>query len=126
MSVLRSLLFGLTIVTAPDPAVGFPVPPSGAWAGPLRLCRTNVESAELLSDSSDGRPTLTVKLNPAARLLWSKITEQSVGREIPMSLDGTVIARPVLQEGIEFGIFQVSGPDLGALARMAERVSEPC
>ena len=126
MFLVTALLFGLSM-GMPDQAVGLGDPSSGAWAGPLRLCRTNVESAEVISDTYDGnRPTLLVKLTAPAAKSWSKITAQLVGRELPVRLDGTVIARPIVLEPIEAGTFQVSGADRSILIRMANRVSEPC
>lgn len=97
-----------------------------AWVGPLRLCRDNVESAELVFVSRLNQPALSVKLSRPLWDSWSKITEQSVGTQLPIRLDGTVIARPVVEERHEAGQLQVTGPERGALLRMAERVLTPC
>ena len=75
----------------------------GAWAGPLHLCRDNVESAKLTSDTMTQQPALSVKLAPPLRTSLSKITEQSVGRPLPIRLDGTVIAKPIVSERIDVG-----------------------
>lgn len=98
-----------------------------AWAGPLQLCRANVESAKLIRDSSTGRPALSVRLTAALKTSLARITELSVGRQLPIRLDGAVIARPIVSEPIVAGEFEVSGPaDSDALTRLAERAAAAC
>ena len=98
----------------------------GAWAGPLHLCRDNVEGAELKSDALTGQPALLIKLAPPLKASLSKITEKSVGRPLPIRLDGAVIAKPIVNERIDMGEFQLAGPERDALTRLAERTGESC
>lgn len=98
----------------------------GAWAGPLHLCQENVESAKLISDTVTEQPALSVRLAPPLRASLSKITDQSVGRPLPIRLDGTVVAKPIVNERIDMGEFQVVGPEREVLIRLAERTGTPC
>jgi hypothetical protein len=98
----------------------------GAWAGPLHLCRDNVESATLLSDAVTEKAVLSVKLVPPLRASLSKVTEQSVGRPLPIRLDGAIIANPIVYDRIESGEFQVIGPEPEVLTRLAERTGGGC
>jgi hypothetical protein len=98
----------------------------GAWVGPLDLCRDNVETVALISDALTEQPALSIKLAPRLKASLSKITEQLVGRALPIRLDGAVIAKPIVNERIDMGEFQVTGPEPDVLKRLAERTGASC
>lgn len=98
----------------------------GAWAGPIQLCRENVLSTAITSTTPTDVPILTVTLVAPLKTTWFDITKLSVGRPIAIRLDGAVIVKPVVNEPIEKGEFQVSGPYREVLNRLAERAAAPC
>lgn len=117
-----ALVFHAKLVKALTNAMYLP----SAWIGPLRLCRENVEYAELTPDRYSGRPALVVTLAAEPKRAWAKITKLSVGRELPVRLDGAIISRPGVNERVDSGVLQISGLQSDTLSRIAARVAEPC
>lgn len=92
----------------------------GLWMGGIQLCRETVASARIAPDPH-GVATLAVVLRPAARTLFERETAASVGRTMPIRLDGRVLLAPIVNEPITGGHAQIAAPaaDLRAARRAA-------
>jgi len=55
------------------------------------------------------QPTVQVNFNAAGTKLFSQITDQNVGRELGIFLDGNLLSAPVIQEKIDNGSAVISG-----------------
>jgi protein-export membrane protein SecD len=54
-------------------------------------------------------PTVVITFNSQGSALFSKITDQNVGRELAIFLDGQVLSTPVIQQKIDNGSAVISG-----------------
>ena len=98
----------------------------GAWLGPIQLCRDTVESTAFKTNELFNQPALSIKLASGHRAELSDVTGHAIGRPLAIRLDGSVIAKPVVNERIDAGEVEVSGPEHALLARLAERTLESC
>lgn len=56
-----------------------------------------------------GKPSVNIKMNPAAARIWAKMTEKNVGRSVAISLDNTVYSAPNVNGPIPSGDTEISG-----------------
>lgn len=68
-----------------------------------------LERAAVEFDQTSGAPAVSVQFNPEGKALFGKITEQNVGRNLAIFLDGRIISAPVIREQIPDGKAQISG-----------------
>ena len=61
------------------------------------------------SSALSTQPTVSIKFNSQGSALFAKITDQNVGHELAIFLDGQVISSPVIQEKIDNGAAIISG-----------------
>jgi preprotein translocase subunit SecD len=61
------------------------------------------------SSALSTEPTVIITFNAQGSALFSQITDQNVGRELAIFLDGQVLSTPVIQEKIDNGSAVVSG-----------------
>jgi hypothetical protein len=99
---------------------------SGAWVGPLMLCRDTVAGAERGFEALAGRPMVLVKLRPGVAAIFGAITGRSIETALAVRLDGEIISEPMVFERIDGGWFQVSGPEWPVLERFKNAVGRPC
>jgi hypothetical protein len=97
--------------TAAPPAPAAP-PPSGdaapgLWAGPIRLCRDNVEIVERAEAA--GGPAVSFTFKPAIQPRLAEETARLVGQSLPLRLDGRLLAAPRVMEPIAGLALHVSG-----------------
>lgn len=59
--------------------------------------------------SSLGQPTIRVNFNSDGAKLFGQITDQNVGKQLAIFLDGQLISSPVIQERIDDGTAIISG-----------------
>lgn len=84
----------------------------GLWAGPIRLCRDNVETVERAEET--GRPAVSFTFKPAMQPRLAEETARLVGQFMPLRLDGRLLANPMVIEPITGLALHVSG-ELGDL-----------
>ena len=68
-----------------------------------------LERAVVEFDGTSGAPAVSVQFNQEGKTLFGKITEENVGRNLAIFLDGRVISAPVIREQIPDGKAQISG-----------------
>ena len=68
----------------------------------------DVQSVELTT-SADGYSSTTLRLAPAAAQRVSESTSQHIHGRLAILVNGFVISAPVVQQGIDNGILQISG-----------------
>lgn len=68
-----------------------------------------LERAVVEFDGTSGAPAVSVQFNSEGKTLFGKITEQNVGRNLAIFLDGRIISAPVIREQIPDGKAQISG-----------------
>ena len=56
-----------------------------------------------------GKPSVNIKMNPAAARIWAKMTEKNVGRSVAISLDNIVYSAPNVNGPIPGGDTEISG-----------------
>jgi hypothetical protein len=100
-----------------------------AWLGPLQLCLGTVESVTETSNWMEGSPALAIKLRPPAALALyraTKVLTNDGWSQMPLRLDGKVIARLGVVEPVDSGVFQVAPPEEDQWAQIRQRTSAPC
>jgi preprotein translocase subunit SecD len=98
----------------------------GLWFGSIHACRDTVKGAIVSRDPYGGGPMLTVTFKPAIRAELERYTEERVGLEMPVTLDGKVIARPFLAEPIRGGAAAIHGPLRRELRRIMRASRGKC
>lgn len=56
-----------------------------------------------------GKPSVNIKMNPAASRIWAKMTKDNVGRSVAISLDDVVYSAPNVNGEITGGDTEISG-----------------
>jgi len=84
----------------------------GLWIGGIRACRGTVIEVRLNRDVGGG-PMATIRLRPEARARLARETARSVGRAMPVRLNGRTIMAPVVREPILGGTMAISGLSAG-------------
>lgn len=95
---------------------------NGFWVGSIKLCKDNVLEVSRWFDQSIRQPTLSIKLKPQAAFSLASLTQRSINRHLAIRLDGLIIARPNVNEPIEGGVLQISGPDAATLERASAAI----
>ncbi|OQW73951.1 MAG: hypothetical protein BVN32_13415 [Proteobacteria bacterium ST_bin14] len=98
----------------------------GLWVGNLHLCRTTVKEAEILPNAAFGQDALAIKLNPRAAEAWEALTGRAANVRLNISLDGTSIARPNVNEANSTGQLWIAGPPSATLVRAREVAMDAC
>ncbi len=76
---------------------------------PTEITGADVASARLAFNSLDGSPVVGIEFTPEGAQKFEKLTEENVGKALPIVLDGVVISAPMVQEKIAGGRAQISG-----------------
>ncbi|WP_010218537.1 hypothetical protein [Sphingomonas sp. PAMC 26621] len=99
---------------------------SGAWFGPLQLCRASVLRAEVVRREKEGDWYLSITLRPTAAAALEAITRRRTGDLLALRVTGTVVSRPRVLGPILEGRFYVSAGDGGPLEHAATLALGPC
>jgi hypothetical protein len=97
----------------------------GIWFGPLKLCRAVVADAKLTREPSDYL-ALVIKLTGDTAPTLAMLTERSIGHPLAVRLNGKVIAQPIVDEPLERGELQLSGPDRQTLEQIQTALAASC
>lgn len=92
----------LEIVSTSTPQVGDLFEETG-------ITGTLLERASLEFEPTTGEPAVLVQFNSEGKALFGKVTEENIGRNLAIFLDGNVISAPVIRERIPDGRAQISG-----------------
>ena len=76
---------------------------------PTELTGADVASADVIFSQVDGSPAVGIEFTPEGAKKFEKLTEENVGKNLPILLDGSVISAPVVQEKITGTSAQISG-----------------
>ncbi|OGM31550.1 protein-export membrane protein SecD [Candidatus Woesebacteria bacterium RIFCSPHIGHO2_01_FULL_44_21] len=76
---------------------------------PTDLTGADVVSADVVFSQVDGSPGVGVEFTPEGSTKFEKLTEENVGKNLPILLDGQIVSAPVVQEKITGGKAQISG-----------------
>ncbi len=68
-----------------------------------------LKRAEVVFDSTTGRPTISITWNDEGSKLFADITKASIGKTIAIYLDGSIISAPTVNEEITGGQAVISG-----------------
>jgi len=108
----------LASVTAP--------PVDTVKVGEMKLCKPNVTSASIGSDQYTGKPVAIITLNDKEKVALGDLTRRDKGKQLPITLNGDVIASPRIEEAIYGGVFTISGPDKIVLERVVSAALSVC
>lgn len=56
-----------------------------------------------------GRPGIELHMTDSGRVKWSKITEENIGKNIGMILDGKLVCAPLVRAKIDVGVAIING-----------------
>lgn len=76
---------------------------------PTDLTGADIVSADVVFSQVDGSPGVGIEFTPEGAEKFEKLTEETVGKNLPILLDGQVISAPVVEEKIAGGKAQISG-----------------
>lgn len=76
---------------------------------PTELTGADIADASVVFSPVDGSPAVGIEFTTAGAEKFEKITEENVGKALPILLDGQVISAPTVQEKITGGSAQISG-----------------
>ncbi|QGP79307.1 SecDF P1 head subdomain-containing protein [Sphingobium sp. CAP-1] len=97
---------------------------SGFWVGSIKLCKDNILEVNAGFDEFIRQPRLSIKLTLPAAYSLASLTRRSINKHLAVRLDGVIIARPNVNEPIEEGVLQISGPDEATLKRASVTIQE--
>ncbi|PJE64933.1 MAG: protein translocase subunit SecD [Candidatus Ryanbacteria bacterium CG10_big_fil_rev_8_21_14_0_10_43_42] len=76
---------------------------------PTKLTGKFLERADVAFDSVSGQPHVTLRFNEEGAALFEEITEENIGRQVAIYLDGILVSAPVVQQKIAGGTAQITG-----------------
>lgn len=76
---------------------------------PTNLTGADLQSAAVVFDSQNGKPSISIQFTSEGGNKFAAITEKNVGRALPIVLDDQIVSAPVVQEKITGGSAQISG-----------------
>lgn len=81
----------------------------GLWIGGIGFTAADLASAEPQTDEYSGEPVLALSFTAAGNAKFLEAQRCGVGRAIEISVDRSVLSRPVLNEPITGGKANISG-----------------
>lgn len=76
---------------------------------PTDLTGADIKSADVIFDSTNGKPAVGLKFTDEGARRFGEITERNVGKPLPILLDNYPISSPVVQEKIVGGEASIRG-----------------
>lgn len=83
----------------------------GIWIGTIDLCHAGPVDAKAGFDDYGGFPIVNITLPATLRDALAELTTASVGKQLPIRVDGKVVSEPYVNEPILGGLLQISGID---------------
>lgn len=98
----------------------------GVFVGPLQLCADTVETASARPEEYTGQMVVSIILRPTSAKTFGEMTEEFVGKPLPIILDGEVVISPIVYEPIFGGGFDISGVTVAQQSRLVAAFTQPC
>lgn len=76
---------------------------------PTDLTGADLSSADVVFDQVSGDPAVAIEFTPEGADKFEKLTENNVGKPLPILLDNQIVSAPVVQDKITGGQAQISG-----------------
>lgn len=73
------------------------------------LTGADLTTAKFSIDQSTSEPYVSVELNKTGEKIFAEVTEQNVGKQLAIILDGNIYSAPVIRERIPSGRAQITG-----------------
>jgi preprotein translocase subunit SecD len=73
------------------------------------LTGADIADSQVVFSSVDGSPGVGIEFTPEGSQKFEKLTEENIGKALPIILDEQIISAPVVQEKISGGNAQISG-----------------
>lgn len=99
---------------------------NGVFVGDLQLCADSVEAASVAREETTGQMVVYITLRPASGEVFGKMTEEFLGKPLPITLDGKVVIAPTVHEPIFGGAIQISGATMEEQTKLVAAFSAPC
>ena len=74
-----------------------------------RVLLTNSDIKSVMITNWQGRPGIMLRMTDSGRVKWTQITEENIGRNIGMILDGNLVCAPLVRAKIDAGIAIING-----------------
>jgi protein-export membrane protein SecD len=81
---------------------------ASAYQAPI-LTGGNLKRASLVFDPTSRTPLVSIEFNEEGARIFEKVTEENIGKELAIFLDGELISNPVIQQKISGGSAQING-----------------
>jgi len=92
----------------------------------MRLCEASVKSVSVGVNQYTGEPVAFITLNDEEKVAFGKLTRRDRGKLLAVTLNGDVISSPRIEETIDGGIFEISGPEKVILERLVSAALSVC
>lgn len=76
---------------------------------PSNLTGADLESAEVVFDSTTGKPAVGIQFTKEGGEKFAEITKNNIGKPLPILLDADVVSAPIVQDEIVGGNAQITG-----------------
>ncbi len=76
---------------------------------PTNLTGADLQSAQVVFDSKNGSPDISIQFSKEGGDKFAEITGRNIGKELPIVLDNQIISSPTVQEKITGGNAQITG-----------------
>lgn len=76
---------------------------------PTNLTGADLENADVVFDSNTGSPVISLQFTEEGGRKFAEITQNNIGKQLPIVLDNQIISAPTVEEQITGGNAQISG-----------------
>ena len=73
------------------------------------LTGADLKSSDVVFDQNTGKPVVLIKFNDEGARKFEELTQNNLGKPLPILLDEDIVSAPVVQERISGGSAQISG-----------------
>lgn len=76
---------------------------------PTNLTGADLKKAEVVFDSTNGKPSVAIEFTSGGDKKFSEITEKNIGKPLAILLDNEIVSAPLVQERITGGSARITG-----------------
>ena len=99
---------------------------AGLWIGSLKLCRDNIFSSHFDRDEMAPHYMVSIVLDSKAQAALAAQTENLVGKNLPITLDGVVVMNPVVNEPLRSGTLSIYWFSEAAVGNAKSAIAGEC
>lgn len=81
---------------------------ASAYQNPI-LTGGDLKRANLIFNPTTREPMVSIEFNSEGSSIFEKVTEENIGQELAIFLDGNLISNPIIQQKISGGTAQING-----------------